>query len=117
MSRKTEGVGARYTDVFKRQIVEESLEIGASVPMVANRHGVLANRIYAWRQDERFQPAAAEVPCFAAVEVTDAPKREDIVSSHPEARIEITLENGRRISVSVGVDAGFVLELARGLAA
>ena len=32
-------------------------------------------------------------------------------------RIEITLENGRKLSVSDGVDAGFVLELARGLAA
>ena len=33
------------------------------------------------------------------------------------SRIEITLENGRKLSVSDGVDAGFVLELARGLAA
>ena len=33
------------------------------------------------------------------------------------AQIEITLENGRKLSVSDGVDAGFVLELARGLAA
>ncbi len=32
-------------------------------------------------------------------------------------QIEITLENGRKLSVSGGVDAGFVLELARGLAA
>jgi transposase len=32
-------------------------------------------------------------------------------------RIEITLENGRKLSVSDGVDAGFLLELARGLAA
>jgi len=31
--------------------------------------------------------------------------------------LEITLENGRKLSVSNGVDAGFVLELARGLAA
>ena len=33
------------------------------------------------------------------------------------AQIKITLENGRKLSVSDGVDAGFVLELARGLAA
>jgi transposase len=32
-------------------------------------------------------------------------------------RIEITLENGRKLSVNDGVDAGFVLALARGLAA
>jgi transposase len=57
------------------------------------------------------------MPDFAPVEVTDAPVVEDIAPPRSDARIEITLENGRRISVSDGVDAGFVLELARGLAA
>ena len=33
------------------------------------------------------------------------------------SQIEITPEKGRKLSVSDGVDAGFVLELARGLAA
>jgi hypothetical protein len=32
-------------------------------------------------------------------------------------RIEITLENGRRLSVSADVDASYVAALARGLAA
>jgi transposase len=49
--------------------------------------------------------------------VSDAPKFNDIDHLLPEARIEITLENGRKLSISNGVDAGFVLELARGLAA
>ena len=42
------------------------------------------------------------------------PSQNDIPSS---AHIEITLENGRKLSLIGGVDAGFVLELARGLAA
>ncbi len=50
-------------------------------------------------------------------EVSDAPKLNAIDHLLPEARIEITLENGRKLSISNGVDAGFVLELARGLAA
>ena len=33
------------------------------------------------------------------------------------AQIEITLENGRKLNVSDGIDAGFVLKLARGLTA
>ena len=51
----------------------------------------------------------------------------DVAPGLPEAQppriptrpshIEITLENGRKLSVSDGVDAAFVLELARGLAA
>jgi hypothetical protein len=56
----------------------ESLEAGATVPMVSQRHGVLANRIYAWRQDKRFQGGSVETPGFATVEVTDAPGVEDI---------------------------------------
>ena len=41
------------------------------------------------------------------------------MASRPPLRrqIEITLENGCKLRVSEGVDADFVLELARGLAA
>ena len=71
--------------------------------------------------DPRFQPDEAEVTAFTPVEIADA----DIVDTPTSSgtgilhvpHIEITLENGRKLSVSEGVDAGFVLELARGLAA
>ncbi|MCP5081148.1 MAG: transposase, partial [Alphaproteobacteria bacterium] len=98
-------------------LVAESLEAGITVPMVSKRHGVSSGRIYSWRQDKRFQGAHPEAPGFASVEVTDAPALEGIAAPQSEARIEITLENGRKLSVSDAVDAGFVLELARGLAA
>ena len=93
--------------------------------MVAKKHGVGTNRIYAWRGDVRFQPAAPEDAAFMPVEVRNSDG--DVAPGLPEAQptriptrpsqIEITLENGRKLSVSDGVDAGFVLELARGLAA
>ncbi|MEZ7983533.1 MAG: hypothetical protein QMC14_06030 [Paracoccaceae bacterium] len=35
---------------------------GVGVPMVSRRHGVPTNRIYAWRGDARFQPAASDDP-------------------------------------------------------
>jgi transposase len=85
--------------------------------MVSKQHGVPTSRIYSWRGDARFQPSEVETPGFVAVEVSDAPKLNAINHLLPEARIEITLENGRKLSISDGVDAGFVLELARGLAA
>jgi transposase len=85
--------------------------------MVSKQHGVPTSRIYSWRGDARFQPGEVETPGFLAVEVSDAPKLNAIDHLLPEARIEITLENGRKLSISNGVDAGFVLELARGLAA
>ena len=117
MSKKRRGRASKYTDAFKRQLVAESHSIGATVPMVSKQHGVPTSRIYSWRGDARFQPSEVETPGFVAVEVSDAPKQYAIDHLLPEARIEITLENGCKLSISDGVDAGFVLELARGLAA
>ena len=121
MSTQQRGRGSKYTDDFKRQLIAESSVDGVSVPMVAQRHGVPGNRIYAWRSDGRFQPDATEVAAFMPVEISG--DNEGAAPVQPEskptsaAQIEITLENGRKLSISDGVDAGFVLEVARGLAA
>lgn len=117
MSKKRRGRESKYTDAFKRQLVAESHAAGATVLLVSKQHGVPASRIYPWRGDARFQPSEVETPGFVAVEVSDAPKLNGIDPLLPEARIEIMLENGRKLSISNGVDVGFVLELARGLAA
>ena len=94
--------------------------------MVAKKHGAPDSRIYAWRGDARFQPGGLEEDAaFVPVEVENSDG--DVAHVLPEAQptrvptrppqIEITLENGRKLRVSDGADAGFVLELARGLAA
>ena len=69
LSEKNEGRVPKYTDVFKTQLVAESRAVGATAPMISKRHNVPVNRIYAWRQDERYQSAASEEPGFTAVEV------------------------------------------------
>ena len=125
MTKRRAGRGSKYSDDFKRQLVAESYAAGVSVPMVAKKHGVGPERIYTWRGDARFQPDAPKDAAFMPVEVMTSDA--DIASALREAQptsiptrpsqIEITLENGRKLSVSDGVDAGFVLELARGLAA
>ena len=125
MSKRRGGRSSKYSDEFKRRLVAESHVAGVSVSMVAKKHGVGPNRIYAWRGDVRFQPAAPEDAAFMPVEVRNSDG--DVAPGLPEAQptriptrpshIEITLENGRKLSVSEGVDAAFVLELARGLAA
>ena len=122
MSTGQRGRGSKYTDDFKRKLVAESSADGVSVPMVAQRHGVPENRIYAWRGDPRFQPDDdTDAPAFTPVEIADVDIADTPASFAPSIipvpNIEITLENGRKLSVSDGVDAGFVLELARGLAA
>lgn len=120
MSKRRGVRGSNYSDEFKRRLVAESRADGVSVPMVSRRHGVPTGRIYSWRGDARFQPdgSAAE---FMPVEISGAEREEALVApaSQPSASswIEISLENGRKLRVSDGVDAGFVLELARGLAA
>jgi transposase len=121
MNTSQRGRGSKYTDAFKRQLVLESRVDGVSVPMVSKRHGVPTNRIYAWRGDARFQPGGSAGDVFTPVEVSDVvavdTPAQPSCATLPTPRIEITLENGRRLSVSDVVDAGFVLELARGLAA
>ena len=111
---------------FKRELVAESQADGVTVPMVSKRHGVPTSRIYSWRGDARFQSYGSALDAFTPFEFADVlgeavalpehdmPSRIEVTSA---PRVEITLENGRRLSVTDGVDAGFVLELACGLAA
>ena len=118
MNTKPKGRGSKYTDAFKQKLVGESRADGVTVPMVANKHGVPTSRIYSWRGDARFQPTDTSPPAFTPIEVTDEEDQPQVVEQlPPEPRIEITLENGRKLSISNGVNVGFVLELARGLAA
>lgn len=126
MIKRRGGRGSKYSDDFKRRLVAESCADSVSVPMVAKKHGVPDSRIYAWRSDARFQPDGLEEDAaFVPVEVenSDADVAPVLLEAQPTtsltspSQIEITLENGRKLRVSDGVDAGFVLELARGLAA
>ena len=125
MSKRRGGRGSKYPDEFKRRLVAESHGDGVSVLTVSRRYGVPTNRIYAWRGDARLLPAASDDAGFISVEISGGdhnaaavqPAAQPTSIPTSSARIEITLENGRKLSVSEGVDAGFVLELAQGLAA
>ncbi len=104
MNTQQRGRGSKYTEDFKRKLVAESSADGVSVPMVAQRHGVPENRIYAWRGDPRYQPDETDAPAFTPVEIADAEIVDTPASSGtsilPAAHIEITLENGRKLSIS-----------------
>ncbi len=49
---KTQSAGKRrYRSIeLKRRIVEETLEPGTSVAVIARRHGVNANQVFSWRR-------------------------------------------------------------------
>ena len=117
MSKKQRGYEPRSSDDFKRQLVAESRVDGVTVPMVSKEHGVSVNRIYAWRNDPRFQANISQGVDFIPVAVSDDAGIKIPQKPTSESRIEIALENGRMMSVTTGFDAGFVLEIARGLAA
>ena len=117
MSKKRRGRRPKYTDAFKTKLVLESRVSGVTVPMVSKQHGVPTGRIYSWRADERFQGEGSISSGFTAVEVTDSPNDSAASQLRSEVRIEITLENGRRLSICADVDASYVVALARGLAA
>ena len=57
-----------YSKAFKRRVVAETLEPGASVAEVARRHGLNANMVFMWRGDPRFGPGR-DAPMFLPVEV------------------------------------------------
>jgi transposase len=59
----------------KRRIVEEALQPGASVALVARAHGVNANQLFGWRrlyQQGRLEAKVGETPALLSVRVIGA---------------------------------------------
>jgi transposase len=90
----------QWTEAFKRQVVAETLEPGASVSIVARRHDVNANQLFKWRREMvPEQPPTAE-QSVTMLPVTITP---EAVEARPRVRrtgtIEITLAGGTRVCV------------------
>lgn len=60
-----------YSRAFKRRVVAETLEPGASVAAVARRHDLNANMVFMWRRDPRFG-SGRDAAAFLPVEVKSA---------------------------------------------
>jgi len=104
-----------YSTAFKRRVVAETMEPGASVLEVARRHGLNANRMYSWRCDPRFGPGR-EVAAFLPVEIEPDRLPPAQEPSDGAGQIEIALTLGHRLRVSGLFDIDAVLCLAKGLA-
>jgi len=90
----------------RRQIVEETLQPGASVAVIARQHGVNANQVFHWRKLYRAgrldeEPKTAQLLPVRIAEVVNC--------EHPSAQLytgSIVIEIGRaRIRVEGSVDA------------
>ncbi|MBS0422781.1 MAG: transposase [Proteobacteria bacterium] len=92
----------------KREIVQETLKPGASVAVVARRHGVNANQLFSWRRQYYkgvLEVSAETIPQSALVpitltqsESTDTPPGKTGTNS-ADAHIDIEFAGGRRVSV------------------
>jgi transposase len=109
----------RWSDAEKLRIVAESMAGRRLVSATARRHGISRSQLYTWRRlaregrlvDEGDMVEAA-APTFAPVVVAADPPRPPAPG---EDRVEILLANGRRVLVSVGVDADGLARLVRAL--
>jgi transposase len=90
-------------------VVEESLQPGAVVKAVADRHDVHPNLLHHWRRQVR--QAAGRKVSFLPVSVL-AEKKASVVSI---GAIEIELGNGVRVRVDGGVDEAALGRVLRAL--
>ena len=118
LGRRT-GPRMRHTIEEKLRIVEETRAKGASVAMVARRHHVNANQIFAWRRqhrrgllssqgakdDAKLLPVKVSTPTVLPTERATAPSQSPAEPKQASRLIEIRLRNGHSIVLHGRVDA------------
>lgn len=104
-----DGVRRRHwSDADKLRIVEESFVGHRQASATARRHGISRSLLTTWRrQFRRGELGAMRTPMFTPVAVNAAPPASAVEASRASSlqdRLEIVLENGRRLVVPAGVD-------------
>ena len=107
----------RRSEAQKRQIVAETHKPGVSVPKVAQRYNLYANRVFKWRRLFRSLERAGGADCFVPVVVEGTPSHEPDAAtmSQPSesvlaegqpatGRMEIVLAGNRRVIVDRSVN-------------
>ena len=104
-----------WSDADKVRIVEESLVGHRQVSATARRHGISRSLLTVWRRQYRngelgrARPAAF-IPLTLSGEPLALPSGMP-APSNPEAKVEITLANGRRVSVPASIDPAVLARL------
>jgi transposase len=119
------GPRRKYSVSEKRSMVEETRLPGASVPEVAQRHGVNANLLSVWRRLERqgllIESGRSKVSAMLPVKVatpTLLPTAHVVASSAPKsisAFIEVDFEAGKRLRVLGPLDSALLRDLIAAL--
>lgn len=98
----------RWPVALKREIVEATLQPGASVSVVARQYDVNANQVFAWRrrylETGQVSVPAPSLPGLVPVTVTHGPECENRAAPGPAHCDGIEIEVGDDCRVRVGSD-------------
>jgi transposase len=103
----------RWSEEEKQAIVAEAAQPCANVSAVARRHGIKPSLLFRWMARDEGNAKAAG-PAFLPVALAAPPANGDAAGpagnaeSPADSRIEIELENGRRVRVGAGADTGLL---------
>jgi transposase len=114
----TGGGRRRWTVDEKAQIVSETLESGAVVSVIARRHGLSPQQLFAWRREarKRTAPTADLLPGFVPAVVDLAEPLTATRSRKRTAAVAIELEiGGVTMRVGHGARASTVAAVIRAL--
>ena len=104
--RGPRGPYRRHSINFKRAVVEQSLQPGASVSRLARQHDVNANQIFAWRK--AYQEGRLGVAAFVPIILADTDDEEapEMLDTPVAASGRLTIERkGARLTVEGRPDA------------
>lgn len=99
-----------WSDAEKIRIVEESYRGHRQGSVVARRYGISRPLLTQWRRAYRKGLLDGGRPVFTPVEIGPDPDRRPLEAPAPQRAgiddlVEITLANGRRLSVGSSIDA------------
>jgi len=100
----------RYDAAFKREVVNQTWEAGASVARVAREYGINANQVFKWRRQQLLVDQVQSVEdtvtdtAVALVAVDVITEKERSPSAMSDGVIEITL-GGAQVCVRGAVDS------------
>ena len=104
----------KHSDALKQELVERSLEPGASVAAIAQEHGINANLLFNWRrlrlgaQEPAMQEAVTPTLLPVTVQMDEAPKSSKAIAPRPSnGVIEIDI-GATRVRLRGAVDEASV---------
>jgi transposase len=102
------------SDAEKIRIVEESFRGHRQGSATARRYGLSRSLLTRWRKEHREGLLDGGAPAFMPLQIGSAPVTSRVTETPAvEEKVEITLPNGRRLSVSALIDTAALSRLVR----